>query len=219
MRLTVQKVRGAAASYELSPRDWKCSSIPEGGREKKSKNGTEAAPKNWTVPREKFPSVAPIYSPLARDNRARGRRLLRGHARDLDEVLGRGQTRLHGGARGRIRGIHPGVPHRVHVVEVAHVGEPDGGGEELGLARARPGEEIVDLLQDLLGLALDVRGGIAGDLARQVDGVAMHDGGAQALARLDALDAHGVLLWTVPLTLPSPPMGEGFKETEPSPPS
>src|SRR2546425_459549 len=99
MRLTVQKVRAKTASYELSPRDWKSSSIPEGGREKKSEK--------------------------------------------------------HG---------------------------------------ARPGEEIVDLLQDLLGLALDVGGGIAGDLARQVDGVAMHDGGAQALARLDALDAHGVLL-------------------------
>jgi len=65
MRLTVQKVRGMAASYELSPRDWKSPSIPEGGRAKKSKNGTEAAPKNWTVPREKFPSVAPIDSPLA----------------------------------------------------------------------------------------------------------------------------------------------------------
>jgi len=37
MRLTVQKVRGAAASYELSPRDWKSPSIPEGGRKKKIK--------------------------------------------------------------------------------------------------------------------------------------------------------------------------------------
>ncbi len=36
MRLTVQKVRGAAASYELSPRDWKSPFIPEGAREKKS---------------------------------------------------------------------------------------------------------------------------------------------------------------------------------------
>jgi len=107
--------------------------------------------------------------------------------------------------------------HGVHVVEVAHVGEPDGGGEELGLARARRGEEIVDLLQDLLGLTLDVGGGIAGDLARQVDGVAMHDGGAQALARLNALDAHGILLCLEPLTLPSPQRGEGFKRTEPSP--
>src|SRR6266446_2156210 len=194
MRLTVQKVRGAAASYEVSPRDWKSPSIPEGAREKNRENTTEAAPKNWTVPREKFPPVTPMDSPLARDDRASGRRLLRGHARDLDEVLGCGQTRLHGGARGRIRGIHPGVPHGVHILEVAHVGEPDGGGEELGLARARGGEEIVDLLQDLLGLALDVGGGIAGDLARQVDGVAMHDGGAQALARLKALDGHGVLL-------------------------
>src|SRR6266849_6580160 len=214
MRLTVEKVRGAAASYELSPRDWKCSSIPEGGREKKSKNTTEAAPKNWTVPREKFPSVAPIDSPLARDDRARGSGLLRGHARDLDEVLGRGQPRLHGGARGRIRGIHPGVPHGVHVVEVSHVGEPDGGGEELGFARAGRGQEIVDLFQDLLGLTLDVGGGVAGDLPGQVDGVTVHDGGAQALARLKALDAHvALLLWTVPLTLPSPQRGEGFRDT------
>ena len=36
MRLTVQKVRGMAASYELSPRDWKSPSIREGGRAKRS---------------------------------------------------------------------------------------------------------------------------------------------------------------------------------------
>src|SRR5437879_3660403 len=223
MRLTVQKVRAETASYELSPRDWKSSSIPEGGREKKSeKHGGRSAQKL-----DCFEGKIPLGDAdrfVARgDSHASGGCLLRGHARDLDEVLGRGQPRLHGGARGRIRGIHPGVPHGVHVLEVAHVGEPDGGGEELGLARARGGEEIVDLLQDLLGLALDVGGGIAGDLACQVDGVAMHDGGAQALARLKALDGHGVLLlWTVPLTLPSPQRGEGSTEgasSKPSPPS
>jgi hypothetical protein len=41
MRLTVQKVRGAATSYELSPRDWKSPSIPEGAREKKTKKHDE----------------------------------------------------------------------------------------------------------------------------------------------------------------------------------
>jgi hypothetical protein len=35
MRLTVQKVRGVPASYELSPRDWKSPSISEAGREEK----------------------------------------------------------------------------------------------------------------------------------------------------------------------------------------
>ena len=36
MRLTVQKVRRMAASYALSPRDWKSPSIREGGRAKRS---------------------------------------------------------------------------------------------------------------------------------------------------------------------------------------
>src|SRR5882672_6813080 len=194
MRVTVQNVRAETASYELSPRDWKSPSIPQGGREENSeKHGGRSAQK-LDYFEGKIPLGDADRSVARGDSLASGGRLLRGHARDLDEVLGGGQARLHGGARGRIRGIHPGVPHGVHVVEVAHVGEPDGGGEELGLARAGRGEEIVDLPQDLLGLALDVSGGIAGDLARQVDGVAMHDGGAQALARLNALDAHGVLL-------------------------
>src|SRR6266581_4294242 len=69
-----------------------------------------------------------------------------------------------------------------------------GGGEELGLVAARRGEEIVELLEDLLGLTLGVRGGVGGDLAGDVDGVAVDDGGAQTLAGLYPLDGHQDLL-------------------------
>ena len=52
-------------------------------------------------------------------------------------------------------------------------------GEELGLARARRREQLVELLEDLLGLALDARRGIGGDLSGEVHGVAVDDGAAR----------------------------------------
>src|SRR5215831_12567838 len=152
----------------------------------------------WRARRSSTWSIAPrAISGSVDDASRRPRadvRLLRGDARDLHEVARGSQARLHGGAGGRIGGIHPRVPHAVHVVVVAHVGEPDSGGEELGLAAPRGGEQLVELLEDLLGLALHVRVGIAGDLARDVDGVAADDGCAQTLARLDPLDGHQSLL-------------------------
>src|SRR3972149_4335731 len=67
---------------------------------------------------------------------------------DLDQVLGRREARLDGRAR-------------------RHVGEIDGGGEELRFVAADRRERLVDLLQNLLGLALRVGRGIAGDHAGQ----------------------------------------------------
>src|SRR5262249_15559762 len=70
-----------------------------------------------------------------------------------------------------------------------HVGEPDGRRQQLRLAAPRAREEPVDLLQDLLGLALDPGGGIGGDLAGEIDGVAVDDGLAHA--RPNVVTRHG----------------------------
>ncbi len=59
---------------------------------------------------------------------------------------------------------------------------------------AHRGQVLVDLLQDLLGLALGVRGGIARDDARQVHRVAVDDRLAQPGADAVTLDAHRALL-------------------------
>src|SRR2546422_10056323 len=101
MRLTVQKVRAETASYELSPRDWKSSSIPEGGREKKSeKHGGRSAPKLDCFEGKIPPGDADRF--VARgDSHPSGGCPLRGPARDPHARLGRGQPRLHAGARRR----------------------------------------------------------------------------------------------------------------------
>src|SRR5262249_26307939 len=84
-----------------------------------------------------------------------------GGGHDLDEVLGRSQPRLDGRPRGCVGGIDPGVPGGVHVVVDAHVGHVHGGREDLRLVAADGGQGLVDLLEDLLGLALRVRRRIA----------------------------------------------------------
>jgi hypothetical protein len=55
MRLTVQKVRGPTASYELSPRDWKRPSIAEAGREKKSERHEELGAQKLDCSEGKIP--------------------------------------------------------------------------------------------------------------------------------------------------------------------
>src|SRR3954471_9742849 len=52
---------------------------------------------------------------------------------DLDLVLGPGELGFDGGACGRMAGHYPGIPHRVHLAEGRHVGQPDIGGQQLGL--------------------------------------------------------------------------------------
>jgi hypothetical protein len=54
------------------------------------------------------------------------------------------QQRFDAGARGRAAGRHPGVPHLVHVVHGADVGQPDGGAQELGLVGAGLRQIAVD---------------------------------------------------------------------------
>src|SRR5215470_16311221 len=115
---------------------------------------------------------------------------------DLDEVLGRSQPRLDGRARGSVGGIDPGIPGGVHVVVDAHVGYVHGGREDLRLVAADGGQGLVDLLQDLLGLALGVRRGIGRHHAGEVHGVAVNDRLAQSRSDAVPLDRHRLILST-----------------------
>src|SRR3989442_5636543 len=109
MRLTVQKVRAETASYELSPRDWKSSSIPEGGREKKSeKHGGRSAQKL-----DCFEGKIPLGDAdrfVARGvSHPSGGCPLRRPAPDIDQVLWRRQPPPPRRAPRRNRGGHPRV--------------------------------------------------------------------------------------------------------------
>src|SRR5207249_9701185 len=73
---------------------------------------------------------------------------------DLDQIFRRREPRLDGGPCRRVGRIDPGIPGGVHVGVDAHVGDVHGGGEELGLVAADRRERLVDLFEDLLGLAL-----------------------------------------------------------------
>src|SRR4030095_1357126 len=77
---------------------------------------------------------------------------------DLAQILRRREPRLDGGPRRRVGRIDPGIPGGVHVGVDAHVGDVDSGGEELRLVAANRRQRLVDLLENLLGLALGVRG-------------------------------------------------------------
>src|SRR5262245_31143010 len=107
-------------------------------------------------------------APASRDRKVRTASIDGRSGHDLDEVLGRSQPRLDGRARGSVGGIDPGVPGRVHVVVDAHVGHVHGGREDLRLVAADGGQGLVDLLQDLLGLALGVRRGVCDPHGNQV---------------------------------------------------
>src|SRR5206468_6818314 len=115
---------------------------------------------------------------------------------DLDEVLRRSQPRLDGCPRRRVGGIDPGVPGRVHVTVDAHVGDVHGGGEQLRLVAPDRRQGLVDLLEDLLGLALGVRRGVGCYHAGEVHGVAVDDRLAQSRSDAVPLDGHRLVLST-----------------------
>src|SRR5215471_9531613 len=120
--------------------------------------------------------------------------LYSGGGHDLDEVLGRSQPRLDGRPRRRIGGIDPGVPGGVHVVVDAHVGHVHGCREDLRLVAADGGQGLVDLLEDLLSLALGVRRGVTRHHAGEVHGVAVNDRLAQSRSDAVPLDRHRLIL-------------------------
>ena len=79
---------------------------------------------------------------------------------DLHEHGGVGELGLDAGAGGRVLLVNPGGPDLVHVVKEAHVGEPNHGGQDVGLVGAALGQQLVDLVKNLLRLGLQVAGGI-----------------------------------------------------------
>src|SRR5215212_10174490 len=114
---------------------------------------------------------------------------------DLDLERRIGELGLDGGARRRRAGGDPGIPHFVHLAPGADVGQPDVGRQDLRLVRAGVLQELVDLVEDLLGLALDVGLGVVGGEPGEIDRVAMDHRARHAGAGVDALDAHCSLLF------------------------
>ena len=55
--------------------------------------------------------------------------LARRHDHDLDLVVGRREFGLNGRPCWRIARRYPGIPDRIHLSEIRHVGNPDVGGE------------------------------------------------------------------------------------------
>jgi hypothetical protein len=122
----------------------------------------------------------------------------RGDDLDLDPVLRRGELRFDGGARGRLAGHHPLLPHRVHRGEIGHVRQVDRRRQDLRLVAAGFEQQIVDLREDLLRLSGDVRLGVVGDLSCEIRGArrVMDDEVGETLADVLALDGHdAILLW------------------------
>src|SRR5437899_7160041 len=117
---------------------------------------------------------------------------------DLDEVFRRSQPRLDGGPRRRVGGIDPGVPGGVHVAVDSHVGDVHGGREDLRLVAPDRRQRLVDLLEDLLGLALGVSRGIGRHHAGEVHGVAVDDRLAQSRSDAVPLDGHRLILSSTP---------------------
>src|SRR6266436_5005153 len=113
---------------------------------------------------------------------------------DLDQVLGRRQPRLHGRSRRGVGGIDPGVPGGVHVAVHPHVGHVHGGGEDLRLVAADRRQRLVDLLENLLGLALRVRGRVGRHHAGQIHRVAVDDCLGEPRPAAVTLDAHALFL-------------------------
>src|SRR5262245_40006831 len=156
----------------------------------------------WSLPARPSPSASPpspaspisfAPSPTRRSwsgGTRTPRALDRRDRHDLHEQLRVRQPRLDGRAGRRVVGIDPRVPRLVHLGEVAHVGDPDRGGQQLGLVGAGCGEQLVHLLEDLLGLTLDPGRRVGGHLAGQVHRVAVNHRTTEALAGAEPLDRH-----------------------------
>src|SRR5262245_16932588 len=116
--------------------------------------------------------------------------LKRRDGHDLDQIFRRREARLDGGPRRRVGRIDPGIPGGVHVGVDAHVGDVHGGGQELRLVAADRRQRLVDLLENLLGLALGVHGRVGGDHAGEIHRVSVNDRLAQPGSDAVTLDGH-----------------------------
>src|SRR5688572_27580505 len=99
--------------------------------------------------------------------------LLRRHHHDLHQRARVGELRLDAGTCGQVLRVGPRGPDFVHRRAIADVGDPDRRGEDLRLVRSGLRQQPVDLVEDFLGLTLDVRLQLFGDDAGKVDGVSM----------------------------------------------
>ena len=129
----------------------------------------------WAAPSTRYTSV----SGYARRNH-----------RDLDLPVGGGEAGFDAGAAGGVAGRHPGVPHRVHLAEMAHVGEPDRRRQQLRVVGAGGGEQFVDLSQHLLGLLADIGRLGVGHLSGQINRRAIGHRLAHPRPDLVPLDRH-----------------------------
>src|SRR5436190_14842150 len=84
------------------------------------------------------------------------RSLFRRDDGDLHEQPRVGEFGFDTAAAGQILPAGPGVPGLVHRLAVADVANPDGGADDLGLVGAAQRQQAIDLLENLLRLALGV---------------------------------------------------------------
>ncbi len=121
--------------------------------------------------------------------------LLRGYDHNLDIVSRSGELGFDGGAGRSAAGGEPCIPNRVHFLECRHVRQPNVYAQQLGFVRSRLSQKTIDDSEDFLGLlgnTLSSR--FIGDLAGEINRVAVNDGSAHALAGADTLNGHGSLV-------------------------
>jgi len=121
---------------------------------------------------------------------------LRRNHLDLDAVLRAGQSRaVDGGSSWGVAGYHPLLPSAVHLGKCVHVGEPDGGRQDMAFVTAAEREQSVNAGQRLPSLDVDVgSAAIVGHLTSEVHGVLVNDGLGQSGASFNSLNVHGVVL-------------------------
>lgn len=110
---------------------------------------------------------------------------------DLDLVIGGRKRRLNRGAGGRVALRRPLVPNLVHFRERADVGQPDRGGQDLGLVRSGLRQKRINDRQDFRCLIRDGPAfGFVRDLTSEIKRVSVLDGLAHAGPHPVPNDAH-----------------------------
>jgi hypothetical protein len=88
-----------------------------------------------------------------------------------------GQLGLDAGAHGQVLAAGPCNPDLVHEVAMADVVKPEGRRDDLGFVGAADLEQPVDLIDDFLGLSLDVFGqGLGRDASQKDKAIGFNDG-------------------------------------------
>ncbi|MNQ51636.1 hypothetical protein D3C85_656240 [compost metagenome] len=109
---------------------------------------------------------------------------------DFNQACRIGQFRFHRGARRRVAGGDPVVPHFIHAGEILHVGDVDLARQDASLVAARFHQQTVDVAQHFARLADDALRGVFRDLASQVDGVVVYRYFGEAFAYVQSCNFH-----------------------------